>query len=534
MDQVLDLLRRSDRSFRRARGAYRRLLIALLLVVGPFYIGSLIFAGVGLVHAWQGGDWLEMFWLPFAIAAPFATSLTKFAVIPDDRQVLYQPIADLRVAIRSGDEALAPKAELAVSAAPPLFDPTGRTRIGPLRRPQSTAGTVYMICGGLALMALIISVPAAIAAGSSLAALIVSATLAPLACLLLLVGVRTLGSFSVNADASGLRWRRPSGRRVHLAWTDAHALFEVHRIAGLYGNPETHFVVSGERAALAWRLPNAILATAASARSADLCRLVTEHTGLPLRNATTEAQRIASQAEPKLVFGVRMQSKPSSHEIRRRFKMLGLIASPALLLALVGGGLQLAQPAYYEHLYAQAHSHAPIHIDPMTSDIGYWPAGKNASFTSGAYTVLSGGALIDAVKLAPVRYNDALLEITARTNGSFYGTTSDQGGPGFFIQNALNDARSMTFNITVDGEYWIDRFWDDSSVPTIGNDPAIAKGYGASNRLAMLIQGSQYTFYVNGHYAGGFNDGDLAGGAIGLYAGFDDVSFSDFAVYPLN
>ena len=92
----------------------------------------------------------------------------------------------------------------------------------------------------------------------------------------------------------------------------------------------------------------------------------------------------------------------------------------------------------------------------------------------------------------------------------------------------------MTFNITVDGEYWIDRFWDYSSVPTIGNDSAIAKGYGASNCLAMLIQGSQYTFYVNGHYAGGFNDGDLAGGAIGLYAGFDDVSFSGFAVYPLN
>jgi MFS family permease len=197
MDQVLDLLRRSDRSFRRARGAHRRLLIALLLVVGPFYIGSLIFAGIGLVHAWQGGDWLEMFWHPFAIAAPFATSLTKFAVIPDDRQVLYQPIADLRVAIRSGDEALAPKSEPAVSAAPFVFGPTGRVRVGPLRRPQSTAGTVYMICGGLALMALIISVPAAMAAGSLLAALIVSASLAPLAGLLLLLGARTLGSFSV-------------------------------------------------------------------------------------------------------------------------------------------------------------------------------------------------------------------------------------------------------------------------------------------------------------------------------------------------
>ena len=446
MDQVLDLLRRSDRSFHRARSAHRRLLIALLLVIGPFYLGALIFAVVGLVHACQGGDWLEMFWLPFAIAAPFATSITKFAVIPDDRQALYQPVTDLRAAIRSGDEALAPKAEPADSAAPFVFDPTGRVRVGPLRRPPSTAGTVYMICGGLALMALIISVPAAMAAGSSLAVLVVSTSLAPLAGLLLLLGARTLGSFNVRADTHGLRWRRPSGSPARLAWTEVHALYEVHRIAGLFGNPETHFVVAGERAALAWRLPNANQSTLASVRSADLCRVVTENTGLPLRNATTEAMRIAGQAEPMLPVARSGGNKVPRAEVLRRLKILGLISSPALVLALTAGGLQLYQPNYYEHLYDQAQSHAPLYSNSFDQPDADWPTSSDAMFVEGTYQLTE-----DVTEPVPHMYNNALYEVTGKVYGD-----GGYGGAGFVLQGHDPNLMTVEFFETPQGEAWME------------------------------------------------------------------------------
>ena len=42
---------------------------------------------------------------------------------------------------------------------------------------------------------------------------------------------------------------------------------------------------------------------------------------------------------------------------------------------------------------------------------------------------------------------------------------------------------------------------------------------------------------VNGHFTGGFNDGVFIAAQIGLYAEFDDASFTNYAnyaVYPLN
>jgi hypothetical protein len=66
--------------------------------------------------------------------------------------------------------------------------------------------------------------------------------------------------------------------------------------------------------------------------------------------------------------------------------------------------------------------------------------------------------------------------------------------------------------------------------------PLPGKGLGTANRIAVLVQGPDLTFFINGHYATGYHDDALAGGHVGLI--LDDGStsgdFNDFAIYPLN
>ena len=64
---------------------------------------------------------------------------------------------------------------------------------------------------------------------------------------------------------------------------------------------------------------------------------------------------------------------------------------------------------------------------------------------------------------------------------------------------------------------------------------AIHTGEDASNRLAVLMDGSSYTFFINGQYVGGYlaNDLPLAGG-VGIYVESSGglETFSDLLISP--
>ncbi len=64
---------------------------------------------------------------------------------------------------------------------------------------------------------------------------------------------------------------------------------------------------------------------------------------------------------------------------------------------------------------------------------------------------------------------------------------------------------------------------------------AIHRGFGVANRIAVLMNGSDFAFYVNGQYAAGYHDDALKGGEVCLYLDIssDSGDFSNFAVYPL-
>lgn len=487
MDKVLDLLRRSDGSFRGTQHRQRRVLLTLALTVGPIYLGTLVLAVVLLIRTWQGGDWLVEFWGPFAATAPFSTSLIRVAIYDDDRKPLFAPAAELRNAVRRADDAVAPKVEPPAGASEiSAPSPFSGGRIGPVRRTTSMAGLVAIICGVAVLVVLAIWVPAFLSTGVGdvgvRGAGISTAALLPLACLLFLYGARAYGRFTINLDAAGLRWRTPGGQRVRLTWADAYALFEVHRTASLATNPETQYAALGTRSALAWRLPNARAESRERTSSAEQCRAITEHAGLPLRDVTAEAMRVVGQAK-QTPLGPKNRAGVPKVEVRRRFKMLGIIASPVLVVGLVAGGLQIYQPHYYENLYTQARAHAPTYTDPLTSDMGNWPTGSHASFAGGACNFALDDQTWQVDELAPKTNDNSLIEVTTRDCPS-----DGIGGPRFIFYDAQDENHSLTFRVTSEGKYWIQPYnilSDANTAPFIQSAAAIVTGCNATNRLAV-------------------------------------------------
>jgi hypothetical protein len=68
---------------------------------------------------------------------------------------------------------------------------------------------------------------------------------------------------------------------------------------------------------------------------------------------------------------------------------------------------------------------------------------------------------------------------------------------------------------------------------------AIHQGFGAANRLAVIMRGSEYICYINGQFVGIYRDAGSQDGPVGLYASSDQsedapiAAFTDFAIYPL-
>jgi hypothetical protein len=123
--------------------------------------------------------------------------------------------------------------------------------------------------------------------------------------------------------------------------------------------------------------------------------------------------------------------------------------------------------------------------------------------------------------------------VTCRTFGDF-----DIGGGGFLVQGHDANLTSLDFFATISGEAWMEvsgyQYRNDNGPYSIEGQSSVHRGYGVPNQVALLVRGGQFTFYVNGQFALGYQDASLAGGQVELYASGDEVAFNDYAVYPLN
>jgi hypothetical protein len=371
------------------------------------------------------------------------------------------------------------------------------------------------------------------------------------AALLLLLAWRNMSPFSVRPDEQGLRWRTPAGLPRRLLWRDARSFFtltypRLWPLRLLMIRNDTVYGVESESAAFAWRID----ATATErdplySPSATLFHLVAEHTGLRVRDVSEEAKRIAAATQRltvKITDGkirvVEAGSPESLAERRRhRLRVVGIALAPFLLLVVVSLVAMLAQTPYYEHLYAQSHVHSPLYVDPLTQADADWPRVDFASFTGGAYhfvpSVDSGDILMYVP--TPRAEDQALYEVTSRIDPG-----SDVQGIGLAIAVTDRNFPELTFGVNPSGgweiSYWSPGISSASQFFNSGSADWIHRGFGAANRVAVLVRGADYVFFVNSHYAGSYQNDKLVGGHIGLY--LDSLSnagdFNDFAVYPLG
>ncbi|HEX8035624.1 MAG TPA: hypothetical protein VF510_17330, partial [Ktedonobacterales bacterium] len=448
---------------------------------------------------------------------------------------------ELRQAIRDGHETLAPVAETSRESASDVSVDSGR--LGPLRRPAAT-GTVATLWGIAVLMLLVpcVGSPFALAAGNGPLALLLAVGL-PLALVCILLGWCLISPLYVCIDLDGPRWRRPFGLTAFAAWRDAKSFFSLTDARPFGNDREMLYVLDCGSVTLAWRAGAAITPLASlHTPSLHLAQRITAYTGLPLRDVTAQAKHIAQGPAgevPQTAPGAR-RFVSASHlpreEVRHRWRMLGVVVSPFLVLALVSLVAMLVQAPYYDHLYAQAHSYGARYRDALTHADGDWPDNAFSHFANGVYHFQQAeNQNYLTYVTAPRQYDRALVEVSGRTGGKFR-----LGGVGLAISSPGRSTPLLTFRVAPDGSWWIERrstleIYEAHSFVRIGYMSAIHRGFGVSNHIAVLLNGPDFTFYVNGQYATGYHDDALKGGDVGLYldATSDSGDFSNFAVYPM-
>ncbi len=528
MAEAIELLAKTDRQLERKLHPSPRAKALPYLIYIPLYILAVGFAVIDILFLWQGRDPLD-FWTNFvpSLILPMNLVLGFVMFNSDSRAAQYTPVSALRQAARTGDTTLAP---IATESAAPALDPLApaQSRIGPLSRPIKLSHPFIVLAVCLPVPAIIV-VPLLSIFGNMQAGMLLALALLSLAIAFGLLACRAFGPVYVHVDAEGLRWRKLFGGHNHFPWRHAHALIRMGDVNMLLDHHKTTYILYGAECVFAWNI-NA-RPSRKRAASQSLLQTVSLHTGLPLRDVSTEVRRIA--------YAVRILSstrKPTKQMVNYRFRVLAIAMLPFIVIMLLAAAIQINEPGHFEHIYTRAHASTPLYADPLTHPDGDWPLTESIAFGDGAYTIKNDQSNFTNLVLAPHRYDNALYEVTV----------SSQGDPdlhacaGVAILGGAHSQPMLTFCVLSDG-WWSLRWLEHGTHASgsgdsirIGKNSAIQLGTNAPNLIAVLVQGSDFTFYINGHYMTRFHYGDLAGGHIGLYLDprAERGSFTDFAVYP--
>lgn len=553
LNDALAVLSLNDRQFARAWRRSRRPLGRLAIISLVINIVFLGFAVIALIRVWQGGDWLQNYWMPVLSTGQSFLLTVRLALLRDQRARLYAPLAELRETLRVGDNTRAPLIFLPADTG---IMQGNKRHIGPLQRPRTNAGIIllWLVLVLLVLLLLILVAGALIVFEHGDVAIIVSvATLVPTG---LVAGwcIWALRPFSVMVGEDGIRGRRLSGRRATLRWEEICAFYSLHGWIHLLSGKETFYLVDGGASVLVWRDGKRQRDSARQA-SQRLASLIAEHAGKPLRDATEAAEKVLTQPTPEEVAAneppsVTLDITMSTAEKRRRYKALGIGLGAFLALVAISGSVELVQPRYFELLYQRAHGHQPLYSDALTHADADWPTSARTSFSESAL-LATDDTFKDESPIfvpSPRHADNALYVVTARTGAVVPRDDYQFGGPGLAILGSGSGRNMLVFSIeTTESWRWnldlvssVNRYQDEpnsGSTIRLGNDhdENIHKGVGAVNQIAVLMRGGDLTFYVNGHYAARYYDSALAGSPVGLTLGGqgETASFTDFAIYPV-
>lgn len=347
----------------------------------------------------------------------------------------------------------------------------------------------------------------------------------------------------VEGREDGLYWRKRT-----IPWTEVRGwyILFLHPVNTADPHPNVVHILVGQRASFSWlAYPQFVRADEPGQRLAEY---VQRHVSLPLRDLTPSAIHLSTEVAQRspwrrsrlLATTDRQVWGVSIPRLRTVVPTLAL----SLLLLLAGILTPYAQQWYFGGQLNRLEASTTALHDPLTANTLQWTttqdAAKSFAFTPTGYVFLS-TTCCDASSLIAQPATNGLVEVTVRQQVDF-----DLNEAGILFRANLHSHVALAFVVTPSGEWHLNRY-------TIGTDGALTdsqtlryegtffgiravhKGLGATNRLAVLMQRSSYTFFVNGQFVGGYTANDLPlSGQIGVYAeGMDGpITFSDLVIAP--
>jgi len=376
----------------------------------------------------------------------------------------------------------------------------------------------------------------------------------------LLLSIRHSRALTVTVDADGLRWGKSA-----LPWSEVRGwtVFYLQPTNTGWTHPNVVYSLIGQRASLAWlTYPPPVESDDPGKRLAQIvqARLQARGDGSPLlRDLTPGAVAISNEIGPRLSWwGTWRLVAPTDRYLRGtplpRLPATLLTFSLAALLLLGGIFTPSLRQWYFGGQLAQLEaSHSATH-DPLTSDTLRWTVTpveyeytRPFAFTPQGY-FYPAGTCCDASSLASQSLSDGLVEVTIHQQ-----TTDMYEEAGIVFRANARDKAALVFAVSPGGYWWLNRLKAGPNGPLsqedylrsdagisrfgLGRMQPIHEGRDVTNRLAVLMQGSSFTFFINGQCVGRYwgAGSDLPQtGQVGVYVGGSDssVTFSNLLIAP--
>lgn len=365
--------------------------------------------------------------------------------------------------------------------------------------------------------------------------------------------IRRSRAFPVTVSADGLHWRKRT-----LPWSEVRGQYVLylHPLNTSWTHPNAVYALVGQHVSLTWlTYPQSVDSDDPGERLAQLVQahlIENRQESPPLRDLTPGAVAISYEVGTRLLWWrVWRLEATNSHSLRGSSLPrlpAALVTFSLAAVALVGVILTPnAQQWYFGGQLTQLEAASTALHDPLTANTLQWKtAPVYGNHTTYAFTpqgyIFPAEECCGASSLSSQSISDGLVEITVRQQ-----TTDEFDGAGIVFRANSRARIAFVFIVTPDGDWQLDRYtlrsdgaFAESDFLRTDNEifgvSAIHRGHDVTNRLAVLVQGSSLTFFINGQFVGRYWSSDLPqSGQIGVYANGSEgtVTFSDLLISPV-
>lgn len=534
---------------------------------------SVVFTLVSLYSAWWLANWEAWMWFWAGVVFTGIIALVPIYQSATTREARLR--ADLLALLRQAEQAASALPDAAIQPLPVATDDgTGESKrvIAPLYRPTRIYWASKALIAGLEVFVGLEQwwINAVVRPGSDRMwqSPVAGVILIGVGMMLGMLSYRAQAPFTASATDEGLSWREGRRQRT-LAWSAIRALsiIEVPRRTESEWPPvhaRAVYLAIAPGQVLAWTdrilRPRHLRNTRTTAEADPgwlLCRIIVARTGLPLTDLTQRAEAIVethahwrrSRAEnigspDAPASASALPHAPRASTRRSPFTLLAAVLAAAVIIA--GIATVLYEPRAYAAALEEAHAQAPLLSDPLSAANGSWPVGElprgTYTYANGAYYLAQGSnSGCSVYAWAPLDFSNGTLEVTVHQRSSF-----DLSEAGLVVRAADKSDTMVVFTVTPAGEWHLTRYHIGAGLVGTTNEQeliydgvvipvgAIHRGSDATNRLAVIMRGNSYAFFINDQFVGIYHDSGPKSGRVGVYTdGLGEAAaFSNLVVYP--